>query len=226
VNYTNGSHSGFAYNTFSELDDYFCTSSMASSSVVAYRRVISSYTTTISGSAVVQSSWNFDATLNSTTVAYPSLFVDPVEVMWKASDLSIFEPSYASALATRLSISFTATATASSSTGPSPRPTIGFPGPTSPASPSPNLSAGAKAGIGVGAAVGALAIAAFVFFLLRWRKRRTTDMHGTPTHNTTAVEAPELVQHYNPIRQSDALSGTTYTEHIPKTPTSPMSPRQ
>ena len=203
---------------------------VTSSSVVAYRRVITTSTAITSGSPVVRSYWDYDAKVNSTTINYASLLVDPVGVFWKASDLPIFEPSYASAIAKRFNISFTATSTQSGPVPTSqtalPGPTTGIPGPTSPASPSPSLGTGAKAGIGVGAALGALVIAAFVLFLLRWRKRRTTQMHGTPTHNATAVEAPELVQYYNPVRQSDALSGTTYTEHIPKTPTSPMSPRQ
>jgi len=149
--------------------------------------------------------------------------------MWKASDLPVFEPQYASALASRFKIDFSPTATPNvlglSATA-SPGTTAAVPGPTSPPEPSSDLSTGAKAGIGVGAVIGALVLAAALLFFLRMRKRR-----GTPlTHNTEAVEAPELVQYYNPMRQSDAMSGTTYTEHISKAPSSPapmsVSPRQ
>jgi len=206
---------------------YCISSASRSSPIIAYRGMTSISTISRSGSAVTSSSVYLDMS-NSTIVNYPSIVADPVGIFWKASDLSKFEPSYAAALASKLNIAVSTTAT--SGTVPTqtaaPGTSSGIAEPTSSASPSPDLSTGAKAGIGVGAAVGALAIAAFVFFLVRWRKRRTTHLHGTPTHNTTAVEAPELVQYYNPVRQSDALSGTTYTEHIPKTPTSPMSPRQ
>lgn len=206
----------------------YCTSSASvPARIIAYRATTSTFDITISGVPTPTSSVYLDLG-NSTILNYPSIIADPVGIFWKASDLSKFEPSYAAALASKFNIGSATTAapTAFPTQAAAPSISSGIPGSTSPPSSSPNLSTGAKAGIGVGTAFGALTIAAAIFLLLRWRKRRPSHTNPPSTYNPAAAEAPELVQYHNPVRQSDAMSGMTYTEHIPKSPTSPMSPRQ
>jgi hypothetical protein len=166
--------------------------------------------------------------------------------------MSVFEPSYASALASKLRISFTANPTRRQSSLPSktasPGSTPGLPDSTSPPSESNTLSTGAKAGIGVGVAIGTIALAAVVFFVFASRKRRRSDKNPPPGYDAAADNAPELVQYYDPIHTPDMghhqhpaqahelmqnhnpqwqraeLSGNTHMGHDPAS--SPTPPRE
>jgi hypothetical protein len=56
----------------------------------------------------------YDANINTTVLSIGTKQMAPFKVYWANSDLPLFEPSYAMALASRLKIDFTPTAALSS----------------------------------------------------------------------------------------------------------------
>jgi hypothetical protein len=156
-----------------------------------------------------------DGLSNSTSLLYASFIVDPIGVFWKASDLSNFEPAYASALASKLKIRFMANPTQGgppSSATASPGSVPGLPDPTSPAS-SDSLSNGAKAGIGVGAVLGALAMAAIVFFTFVWRKRRRSQNESAHEYAAAANDTQEFVEYHDPAQAPEVTYQQPFPQH-------------
>lgn len=94
----------------------------------------------------------------------------PYKVYWARSDLSVFPPSYASSLATRIGVPFTITSPPTALPKISPRPNV-------------PLTSGQKAGIGVGSSLGALVLISSMIALLFWRRKRRAqrlrDHHPT-----------------------------------------------
>jgi hypothetical protein len=113
-----------------------------------------------------------DVPANDTIISDGRKIIDAVQIYWKAGELSLFDPVYASALASRLHIDFTATAsiislhTQSASPGSAP----GVAKPTSLAPPS-SIGRGAIAGLSVAASFGGLILAIATMVFLRWWKR-------------------------------------------------------
>lgn len=122
--------------------------------------------------------------------------------IWQSSGLSLFEPSYAAALASRLKIDAAqlgASATVSTmhtpgqtSINPSPGSTSSIPFPTSaPALPS-SLSTATTAGISVGAISGAALLVALMLFVCKWsQNRKRARATCTDQEATTALDMAE-----------------------------------
>lgn len=159
---------------------------------------ISSYTITAT---------DWDAMTNATSLSFGTLFVEPISLFWQASDLSNFEPNYASALAARLDVKFSATATPSPNSNElsglprlaTPSATARVAAPTTSLVPvdsqgSHGLSTTAKAGIGVGAFFTLFLWIALGFFIYRYRKRKMLGVGGSTPAEIKAAEAPELIE--------------------------------
>jgi hypothetical protein len=168
------------------------------------------------GDSVVSSRINYDPNDNTTKVEAGTLFADALHIYWEASDLSIFDPSDASALASKLKLDFTPTSSpritqtaltkralasgtprptpaASGYDMPTPRPTpiaSGYDIPTSAPASSSGLSKAATVGISIGAAFGGAAVAIAIFLIYkRIRHRKQTP---PPEETTRFIELPEL----------------------------------
>ncbi|KAF1829397.1 hypothetical protein BDW02DRAFT_167909 [Decorospora gaudefroyi] len=177
----------------------YCKGFFENGPITAYRDVFLIMTETISDTSTTEYMIeNPDGlTGNMTVLTSATITGEPIVIYWQVSDLSKFDPDYASLLARRLDIEITPTAAASlasETARPSSSPFVPSPTSISPSDPaSQRLTTGAKAGIGVGAAVGAvlLSIAAFLLY-----KRHMRSASETKYHKQTAPqnEQPELVQ--------------------------------
>ena len=143
--------------------------------------------------------WNNDQPDKTTVLSFGTMTADSVVIYWQSTDLSLFEPKYASALANRLGLSFSPTAEPTAGVASAkPSATSGLPastGMSEPSNGSSSLSTGAKAGVGIGAALGALIVAAGIFFFYR-RNRRRRGNQGSNYHNpgmSQRADMPELV---------------------------------
>jgi hypothetical protein len=145
----------------------------------------------------------FNPSLNTTMVTFGTAHVPAMRIYWQASDLSIFDTAYGSALAARLKINFTPTpiSGASSSQTASPALTSDIPGPTS-APSSPVLTPGAKVGISLGSICGAAAIFLVLYLTHRWRKRKTRDPEVHREDDFVGADAPEVAEADDPTRRA------------------------
>jgi hypothetical protein len=166
------------------------------------------YTTT-------QEGYTYDASSNTTVVYAGTKVADPIQIYWRAEDLTLFDYLYAAALASRLNINFatpsagvldatTTTVTRSAPTAILPASTPKIDGPTSTStsasSPSsPDLSTAATAGVGVGAAIGGLILLAGSFLLFRRHRRR---------------KSPSEPDQFEPTIASDPADGTDAPEPV------------
>jgi hypothetical protein len=143
--------------------------------------------------------------INTTIVSYGTRIAEPVVLWWQAKDLSLFEPSYAAALASRLKINFIAsgaTPTPASTQPPldaSPASSSRLPGQTSllisQQSPSSGLTAGAKAGISIGAIRGALIlITAPLFLYRRHLQKKTRKLDNAAENGMSGIIEPEMAE--------------------------------
>lgn len=174
------------------------------SSLEVYRRELVYFVTTLDSSfSITTSSWNYDTTRNTTIAKFGTKVADYVRIFWQSSDLSLFEPSYAAALASRLKIDTAqlgASGTVSTThtpgqtlANPSPGPISSIPAPTSaPAMPS-SLRPATTAGISVGAISGAAILIALILFVYKWRQnRKQARVTCTDQEATTAPDLAEL----------------------------------
>jgi hypothetical protein len=169
-----------------------------------------------------------DPNENTTIVNAGNRIVDPLSVYWQVSDLSNFDPPYASALASRLKLKFTPTgslqnipsAPTSAPASPVSTPSMLEPTSTSELSeaipaPSSGLSHGATAGISIGAALGAatLTLASFLIY------KRTRRKKQEPSHaeESTSIEAPEVAVIQQPVRK-DSRGGEVETRVLSELP--------
>jgi hypothetical protein len=201
-------NSDFTHKWYSEDNDD-CRSTFRTA-VHVFAPVMILYTSTTSGSKYADSTVDYDATTNTTTVSSGTIYANAISIYWQAEDLALFESSYASALPSELSIETAATSTPTGSGRPVeqaalPGGSAKFPDPTflssSSSSPSDNsLSVGEIVGVVPGSVTGATFLALAAFLILRRRKRRAAEA-GTPeAKHMTSVEAPELVEYENPGR--------------------------
>lgn len=119
---------------------------------------------------------------NKTVVSTGTAYADPIYVAWRAKDLSLFPPAYATSVAKQFDIPFTPT--------PSPGSSLALPGETNAPSPSTGLSTGAKAGIGLGTVAGIAVILGVGLLFLCLRRRRQIQR---VTVGTSGNELPEMV---------------------------------
>ncbi|KAI4613338.1 uncharacterized protein J4E87_009985 [Alternaria ethzedia] len=127
--------------------------------------------------------------------------MSPMVVYWQETDLSLFDPEYATKLASKLGLDFTPTGTAAvTAETASPPDRSQPPSATSSAqlgsdagegSSQSDLSIGAKAGIGVGVAIAVIlaVVVGLVLYRRRVRKQRALDQTLARQN-----EQPELVQ--------------------------------
>jgi hypothetical protein len=155
-----------------------------------YRLSLSSSIGTYNGKPITNVKSFFDAHENTTTVTVGTRFAQPPYIYWQSSDLSLFEPSYASALASRLKIPFTPTDTAATTTVPTasgnayrastyasiPVPTSAPSSTDSSPKSKPQFDVGATVGMTIGAAL-ALAIAAILIYKCLRRRKSAKDTH-------------------------------------------------
>jgi hypothetical protein len=171
-----------------EYEGSYCTS-IFNTHITVYMQYTSSL---VRSTYAITSSW-WDVSRNNNIVTWGVKAADPVEIYWRATDLSLFKDSYASALATRLKLPFAPTAITTTPPAPtaSPCSSAAVPGPTSSSSPSP-LSPWAKAGIGLSAAFGTAVIALAILLLYKWRKCKTSDIEVPPQMDERpATQAPD-----------------------------------
>jgi hypothetical protein len=142
---------------------------------------------------------------NTTEVSRGTKVACPLFITWQASDLSVFDPPYASALAARLKIDFTPTdALELVSATPVSKPN--FPTQTLPVftseytefvsasdlpEPPQQFSKGTTAGISVGATLGAAAVALAIFLIYKRTRRRKQELHQ-PEEESGYTDVPEV----------------------------------
>jgi hypothetical protein len=135
----------------------------------------------------------YDSNFNVSTVTAGTKIAAAVLIYWNASDLSLFESSYASALAKRLDLDFTPTAAPNISLPTaSPASTPNIPGPTS--TPTPTLTRGATIGISIGATFGAAIVAIIAFFIFKYLHRNRRDDKTKQEEGVIEVGMPELAR--------------------------------
>lgn len=195
-------HSGYTISSGTGWD--ICTS-VFSTDMTAYLPGNTSTWVDDDGDTVTSVDW--DATSSSEIFESGTLYWDPIEVHWRASDLPKIRADYASALVTRLSIDVTPTATPStlSTIRASPSATAHIVGATAAIngdapSSSSSLGGGAKAGIALGSIFGVAAVAMGALFLYRRSRRQREENKAVSQPLTASVEAPELVGYHNPGR--------------------------
>ena len=142
-----------------------------------------------------------EAVDNTTIITSGQMLMQPFLVYWQSSDLSNFDPEYASALAENLQIDFTPTGTGmvtAATASPPDRSGVDSATPTSPPElittddgSGSGLSTGAKAGIGLGVAVGATLLGMTAFLLYRKRSRKKAKLDR---NSAIQNEQPEFVQ--------------------------------
>jgi len=127
--------------------------------------------------------------------------MSPMVVYWQETDLSLFDPEYATRLASKLGLDFTPTGSAAvTAETASPPDRSQPPSATSSTKPGPDegetssksdLSIGAKAGIGFGVAIAVIlaVVVGLVLYRRRVRKQRALDQTLARQN-----EQPELVQ--------------------------------
>lgn len=153
--------------------------------------------------------------MNTTEVSSGWKVAEAIVVLWQSSDLSLFDPPYASALASRLKLDFNPTGSIAITPSPSASPasTSAIPEPTTTmpetqSKPTLGLSPSARAGVIASAVCGAAFLAAIVFFLYRYLRGGKASNDPDGNDNETGDTAPELLD-----IQSPAYSEKYRNEH-------------
>jgi hypothetical protein len=178
-----------------------CTSSF-NTSITEYRPVLSTLTITQEdGSSYIMTTQDHHAVDNTTILTQGTMEGALFRVYWQASDLSRFDPDYASMFAEKVNIDFTPTTTEailSPTAMPPSRSQLSSMTPTSQSElvgtehgSKAGLSTGAKAGIGVGAVIGIILLCSAGFLMYRRHLQAKTTLNGV---SALQNEQPEFVK--------------------------------
>jgi hypothetical protein len=199
--------SKFRSSFLGQLGDSLCASTFSYSPLTVYRPTTTTYTTdyhTYKGIIVTELIVNLDTSVNTTVIYSATKFVDAVQIHWRPSDFSLFDPAYASLLAYRLRIDYGTAITTNSlpSQTATPGSTPTLPVSTSPPSPSA-LRRGTIAGISVGASLGLITLVAAAFLIYKWRKRKTSHKDQEEQGGDDTV--PGIAELQDPRQQASEL---------------------
>jgi hypothetical protein len=175
-----------------------------STPLTVYRASTTIHFDKVRGSTVTALHLDSETAVNTTVISSGTKYVDAVLIYWRPSELSLFDPTYASQLASRLHIKYDTAVvpTTLPSQIATPGATSSLPRSTSPPSPSA-LRRGAITGIGLGASLGLITLAAASFLLYKWRKRRTA--HKDQEEQAGDDIVPGMAELQDPRQQASEL---------------------
>jgi len=166
-------------------------------------------------------------TLNTTVMTFGQVGRSALHVYWQAKDLSLFDPPYASLLASRLNLSYTASGSMASLSSPtaSPGSIIGLPESTASASPASStasiqpmaakLGSGVIAGISIGAFLVAIILVTAIFLIYRQRMRKTEGRDFEQEDRATATEVSGVAELQDPRQQANELEVQEKVNELP-----------